>query len=139
MTPKQLAILNSLVTFAAEHIPGGLSVDERPVAKIVANWALEGKISEEPIASRVWATPVFVGKNLITDEKIVIYREIDDTHTFHIRLPDGSIQQLSPGPYIKSWTDPLSGYYHVQIESPEWSGQAVGTRNDILAEEALRR
>lgn len=47
MTPQQLAILNSLVTFAAEHIPGGLSLDERPVAQIVGQWALEGKITSE--------------------------------------------------------------------------------------------
>lgn len=40
LTPEQLAILNALVTFAAEHIPGGLSVDERKVARIVGKWAL---------------------------------------------------------------------------------------------------
>jgi hypothetical protein len=39
LTSQQLAILNSLVTFAAENIPGGLSEDEREVAKIVG-WAL---------------------------------------------------------------------------------------------------
>lgn len=47
MTPQQLAILNALVTFAAEHIPGGLSLDERPVAQIVGQWALEGKITDD--------------------------------------------------------------------------------------------
>ena len=40
MTPQQLNILNALVTFAAEHIPGGLSDDEREVAKIVGQMAL---------------------------------------------------------------------------------------------------
>lgn len=34
-TPRQIAILNSLVTFAAEHIPGGLSDDEQEVARII--------------------------------------------------------------------------------------------------------
>lgn len=43
MTPNQLAILNSLVTFAAENIPGGLAEDEREVAKIVGTAALMGK------------------------------------------------------------------------------------------------
>lgn len=39
MTTQQVAILNSLVTFAAEHIPGGLSAEEREVAQIVGEWA----------------------------------------------------------------------------------------------------
>lgn len=42
MTPKQLGILNALVTFAAENIPGGLSDDEREVAQIVGAAALIG-------------------------------------------------------------------------------------------------
>ena len=42
MTTKQLAILNSLVTFAAENIPGGMSEEEREVAQIVGGWATEG-------------------------------------------------------------------------------------------------
>jgi hypothetical protein len=42
MTSQQLSILNALVTFAAENVPGGLSADEREVAQIVGRWALEG-------------------------------------------------------------------------------------------------
>lgn len=40
MTTQQLAILNALVTYAAEHIPGGLSENEQAVAQMVGNWAL---------------------------------------------------------------------------------------------------
>ena len=43
MNPEELAILNALVTFAAEHIPGGLSRQEREVAKKVGQWALRGR------------------------------------------------------------------------------------------------
>lgn len=42
MTSKQLGILNGLVTFAAENVPGGLSEDEQEVAKIVGAAALTG-------------------------------------------------------------------------------------------------
>jgi hypothetical protein len=35
MTPQQVGILNSLVTFAAENVPGGLSDEEAEVARIV--------------------------------------------------------------------------------------------------------
>lgn len=41
MTPKQLGILNALVTFAAEHIPGGLSEDEQEVARIVGQATMQ--------------------------------------------------------------------------------------------------
>jgi hypothetical protein len=49
MTPEQVATLNALVTFAAENVPGGLSHDEREVAKIVGGWALDGR-AVEPVA-----------------------------------------------------------------------------------------
>lgn len=42
MTQKDLATLNSLVTYAAEHIPGGLNSNERAVAKIVGIWCIDG-------------------------------------------------------------------------------------------------
>lgn len=43
MDARQLSILNALVTYAAEHMPGGLSADEREVAQIVGRWCLEGR------------------------------------------------------------------------------------------------
>lgn len=38
-TARQIGILNSLVTFAAENVPGGLSKDERTVARTVGRMA----------------------------------------------------------------------------------------------------
>jgi hypothetical protein len=38
-TPKQISILNALITYAAENIPGGLSAEEQEVAKIVGRMA----------------------------------------------------------------------------------------------------
>lgn len=43
MTPQQLSILNALVTYAAENISGGLSPEEREVAKIVGYAALHAE------------------------------------------------------------------------------------------------
>lgn len=48
MNPQQVSILNALVTFAAENIPGGLSEDERDVAKIVGDWTLTG-VTVKPV------------------------------------------------------------------------------------------
>jgi hypothetical protein len=35
MDARQFAILNSLVTFAAENVPGGLTPEEQEVARVV--------------------------------------------------------------------------------------------------------
>jgi hypothetical protein len=43
MDPKQLVILNSLVTFAAENVPGGLNEDEQEVARLVGQMLLAEK------------------------------------------------------------------------------------------------
>jgi hypothetical protein len=45
MTDRQLAVLNSLVTYAAENIPGGLNDEEREVAKIVGMAAIKGRMA----------------------------------------------------------------------------------------------
>lgn len=42
MTNKDLSTLNSLVTFAAENIPGGLNSDEQAVARMVGIWCVDG-------------------------------------------------------------------------------------------------
>lgn len=41
MNQRQVSTLNSLVTFAAENIPGGLSDEEQEVARIVGAWTLD--------------------------------------------------------------------------------------------------
>jgi hypothetical protein len=42
MNYREIAILNSLVTYAAENIPGGLKEREAEIAKIVGDWVLDG-------------------------------------------------------------------------------------------------
>lgn len=42
MMQRDLETLNSLVTFAAENIPGGLNTDEQAVARMVGIWCLDG-------------------------------------------------------------------------------------------------
>lgn len=42
MTQRDLIVLNSLVNFAAENIPGGLKADEREVAFAVWCWVADG-------------------------------------------------------------------------------------------------
>lgn len=40
MNRKQLGILNSLLTYTTENLPGGLTDEETEVVKIVAKWSL---------------------------------------------------------------------------------------------------
>jgi hypothetical protein len=47
MTAKQLSILNALVTYTIENVPGGPREEEKEVAEIVGNWAIKGKIDLE--------------------------------------------------------------------------------------------
>lgn len=42
MNRRDISTLNSLVTLAAETIPGGLSEDEQRVAQIVGAWTIDG-------------------------------------------------------------------------------------------------
>jgi hypothetical protein len=43
VTPEQIAILNTLVTFAAERVAGGLNEAEREVVELVKFWAVAGE------------------------------------------------------------------------------------------------
>lgn len=42
MNSRELSTLNSLVTYAAENIPGGLNSDEKAVARLVGMWVMDG-------------------------------------------------------------------------------------------------
>jgi hypothetical protein len=62
MTPHQLTVLNSLVTYAMENMPGNTSEEEREVAKIVGQWALQG-FKDRRVRKAVMTTYVFWGKS----------------------------------------------------------------------------
>lgn len=42
MNQRQLSILNALITFAAENVPGELTPEEGEVVQIVGSWVFEG-------------------------------------------------------------------------------------------------
>jgi hypothetical protein len=66
MTDRQLAVLNSLVTYAAENIPGGLNEEEREVAKIVGAATLLG--AQSPILGYK------IGDHIYSPEDVSIIR-----------------------------------------------------------------
>lgn len=90
------------------------------------------------IPQQIWASPVFSGK---TDagEKIVLYKERGKEDEFHLRLPDGGLWVLSPGSELIWTINPMSDLHYLKVVSPEWSGSAIGSWEEVISEEALRR
>jgi hypothetical protein len=136
MTSQQLAILNSLVTYAAENVPGGLSPEEQEVARIVGAAALLGGM-EAPEKPKEVSAPdphrwqvVFAGKSE-TDEKIVIYKDIRSGWILALRKDDGEVWALDPDSEVTRWNDAFTTY--VQVSSKVWTGKAFGTSADLLS------
>jgi hypothetical protein len=79
--------------------------------------------------------PVFVGYTQAA-EKIVVYMDRNDQ--LHIRRPDGELWALSHGSQYTVFRDPTTDIFRLSIESPEWTGIAVGTKKDLIEEEGIK-
>jgi hypothetical protein len=77
--------------------------------------------------------PIFVGKTK-DNKKIVVYFKND---TFHILRPDGELCALEPGAEIETWVALETHKYHARIVSEAWTGDATGTRKDLIEEPSL--
>lgn len=75
--------------------------------------------------------PMFVG-DTPSNERIVLYQH---RHEFHLRRPDGEIWALGPETIIDSWTSAFGS--HVKIQSNAWTGEAIGSRKDLVEEPYL--
>ena len=82
--------------------------------------------------------PVFAGKSK-DDEKVVLYRSVDHPQEFHLRVAEGELWALSPGTQITSTFDRLNDTMLMHIVSEMWTGDAIGTKQDAIDEEAIRR
>jgi hypothetical protein len=79
--------------------------------------------------------PVFVGKS--NDEKIVLYKSVDNDTELHIKVGDDVLRALSPDAEIRTEVDLDRSIYYLWLTSPEWTGEATGNRHDLIEEEAL--
>lgn len=136
MNTQQISILNSLVTFAAENVPGGLSEEEQEVAKMVGSWVLEPDKT-----TRIRYRPIFVGKTK-DDEKIVVYMNVDNYRELHIKRPDGQLWALGPGSEVNWMHEPYRGFstniVHIQLKSEAWTGEALGDPVLLVEEPPIR-
>lgn len=136
MTSKQLAILNGLVTYAAENVPGGLSPDEQEVARIVGAAALlsgfEAPSEEQPtrvLPPQGHLKVVFAGKTR-DQHKLFLYQSLIND-AFYIRYDGSGLWALDSDAQVEIWEEP-DYTHHLRIRSRQWSGHAVGTRLDLI-------
>lgn len=92
-------------------------------------------MSEKKITVPVKYIPTFVGTTE-NDEKVVLYKNIDSPHELHIRCPDGELWALGPGSFVFMETG-LDDRIRLEVSSTPWTGKAVGTRSDLIAEPSL--
>lgn len=75
--------------------------------------------------------PVFAGKTP-DGESIVLYKNAEREDEIHLQRPDGELCALSPGFSTLMWFDMDRACLRIRITSPEWSGTASGTDEDLL-------
>lgn len=80
-------------------------------------------------------TPVFVGDTPDGD-RIVLYKP-ELGHETYIKRPDGKVWAMGPKPVIDSWTSAFETLTHIKIQSDAWTGEATGSRKDLIEEPVL--
>lgn len=78
--------------------------------------------------------PVFTGKT-VNGEEITLYQRVTRPEEIHILLANGELCKLSPGAEVNTWMDFGKEEMRVDIVSPEWTGQARGSKWDLLSAE----
>lgn len=79
--------------------------------------------------------PVFVGYTQ-AGEKVVIYTDWNDT--LHIKFEGGELRAIGPQAEYCTSRDTTTSIFRLSLRSPQWTGDAVGTRKDLIAEEGIR-
>lgn len=95
--------------------------------------------------------PVFAGRTP-EDELVVLYEEkleelelpslldvprrVTRRPEFHLQRPDGEMWALEPGAEIVRLMDDDLNYTHMRIRSQVWSGEARGSKLDLMEAEA---
>lgn len=85
--------------------------------------------------------PVFSGRTIEDSQRIVVYKETDNESQLHISFPDLGLSQdlwaLSPGHRLYMRFELDTHMFHIRIEDPFWTGEAKGSRADLIEEPAL--
>lgn len=91
-----------------------------------------------PFVKPIKYMPTFVGTG-DGGEKIVLYKDIiSDTEEIFIKINDGEVQKLSEGSDMLLEFDTTNAMFTLALQSPEWTGNALGSRKALLEEEPIR-
>lgn len=97
MTKEQLGIINSLLTFAAENIPGGLKPDEAHAVQVFGRWAAGGEFYAMDLGSS--------SIRLQNDGQVLASFKIDENNQrrleAHILGQKGVSLKLGPGETVE--------------------------------------
>lgn len=75
--------------------------------------------------------PIFTG-HTAEDEEISLYQHVNKPEEIHILLPNGELWALSPGAEVSTLYDANTYEMRVDVVSPEWTGQARGTKWELM-------
>lgn len=78
---------------------------------------------------------VFAGKTK-DGERIFLYRD-NRLNGLHLKRGDGPLQALGPNSSFEHYVDRVYESIHLKIRSPQWIGEVIATRWDMVVEEDL--
>jgi hypothetical protein len=79
--------------------------------------------------------PIFAGES--PDGYVVLYRYGNDEEDLYLLRPDGTFWALSPMSEVNMMFDVSDDLIYIAVKSPEWTGTAVGTKQDLVEASAL--
>lgn len=75
--------------------------------------------------------PIFAGYTPDADGELIVLYQCDAKATeLYLQHSNGEIWALSPGAEVVYWYED-SQFAHISIQSPEWSGSAIGSKVEI--------
>lgn len=82
--------------------------------------------------------PVFSGTvdGSDRDQQITVYKHVDKEEELFLELGDGVLHALPPGTEVYTRFEMDTQRFHIQINSPVWSGQATGDRWHLMEADA---
>jgi hypothetical protein len=91
-----------------------------------------------PFVKPIRYMPTFVGTS-DSGEKIVLYKDIiKNSDEVFIKIDGGEVQKVSDGSDMLLEFDNVNAMYVLALQSPEWTGNALGSKRALLEEEPIR-
>lgn len=80
--------------------------------------------------------PVFAGQAK-DGGYVVLYKHDDREEELYLLRPDGELWALAPEAEVIMTFDGVEDRIHISVKSPEWTGEAEGSKRELIEEESL--